>query len=174
IASCPHAVDRRLRQCPSDYCRHCFTHQTLAPPPPSQRVAQIDRAGAYSDLDQACESAILLPPETPRKCRPLNPPPLAASQEFDRLIDTAMRLPRHVLGDRCIACVLIEDHLRILDHSRLGGKPRRLPRTLRSCHGVESGRANAVLLPPRRRSAASEGTGQRASGARRRLQHLLG
>ena len=91
----------------------------------------------YSDLDHACESAILLPPETPRKCRPLNPHPLASSQEFGRLIDAAMRLPRHVLGDRCIACVLIEDHLRILDHSRLGEKPRRLPRTLRSWHALE-------------------------------------
>jgi hypothetical protein len=75
--------------------------------------------------------------------------PARIDQEFGRLIDAAMRLPRHVLGDRCIACVLIEDHLRILDHSRLGEKPRRLPRTLRSCHGLESGRANASFQPPR-------------------------
>ena len=120
IAGRPHAVDHRLRQSPLDYRCHCFTHQTLATPPPGKHIAEIDGACAYANLDQTREPPILFMPEAPRKCRPLDPDALASTQEFDCLLDTAMRIPSHVLGDRRIACVIIKDHLRIRHHSWLG------------------------------------------------------
>jgi hypothetical protein len=39
IAGCPNAIDCRLRQSPLHYRCDCFTHETVAPPPPCKRVA---------------------------------------------------------------------------------------------------------------------------------------